>query len=176
MKTRLAIGLLVFSILCVIAVAVWHVGSRGELPKIKDAKKLRSDCVVLAHQFPLPPLNTNQMLFKELNGTNTWTETFRRRLRQAHIREIPKESWPNSIKELHPMRVTRDEYAICIWLLDRNKTTPGAKGNWVAKGYYVHTNPNESPPRSATHGFAEYYLLETQFQGIDVFELPAVAL
>ena len=178
MKTRLVIGLSVLSSLCLFGFAVRHASSWDVLPPIKNSERLHKDYILLSEQFPLPPLKTNQMLFKALNNTNM-QESFRRHFRQAHAREIPRESWPNSIKELNPFRVTRDEYAVCIWLLDRdhmNHKTHGPTRNWVAKGYYVHTNASESPPRSATHGFALYYLYETKYEGIDEFNLPAIVL
>ena len=172
MKIRILIAagiLIAFSTV----VLLWRAYHWDSLPRIRDAEQLRKNCVLLCQKFPLAPLNTNQMLFKELNNTNI-PKFFRRHLGQEHLREIPKESWPNSIQELHPFRVTRDEYAISIWLIENSHH--GAKGNWVAKGYYVHTNPSESPPRSATHGFAMYYLYETKYEGIDEFDLPAAVL
>lgn len=172
MKIKISIAAGIFVTLSFLVI-FWQSYHWDSLPRIKDAEQLRNDCVRLCEEFPLPALNTNQMLFKQLNDTNT-PDSFRGRFRQTHFREIPQINWPSSIQKLHPFRVLRDEYAISIWVVDNSRFRE--KQNWLAKGYYVHTNPSNPPPRSATHGFGMYYLHETKHEGIDVFVLPDAVL
>jgi hypothetical protein len=171
----------VIILFAVVSLFIWRAYYWDSLPQIKDAELLRKDCLRLCNEFPLPVLDTNQMFFKELNDTNK-PKFVRGLLKQEHCKKIPKESWPNSIVQLHPFDVYRDEFAVCICLIQNaHPTGPSADlkvaaHNWVVKGYYVHTNPNEAPPRSATHGFAEYFLYETEYDGIDEFRVPAAVL
>jgi len=173
MKIRLLIGGPILLLMVTVGIVLWHSHYRDALPRIKDADLLRNECVLLCQQFPLRELNTNHMMI--IDGKIL----FRGRLGQERSTEIPKQNWPASIQALHPFNVTRDEYAVCTWI--KNNTRMGvstsdprifARNNWDWKGYYVHTNPLESPPRSATHGSALYYLDETKFDGIDQFIEP----
>lgn len=148
--------------------AIWCFRSHDSLPPISNPEELRKDCLLLCEQFPLGELQTNK-------ATISIAKIAPRSLGQIHDREISKENWPSSIQQLRPFRVTRDEYAVCIWL--KTGTQLSAKDIMVAaKGYYVHTNPSEVPPRSATHGAARYFLYETKYDGIDIFDLPAAVL
>jgi hypothetical protein len=133
--------------------------SSSKLPKIKDPETLRKDCAVLFQQFPLEETDKNSPLHE-------FEFPFR-------DREIPTEKWPTSIQALHPLKVTRDKYAICIWILPN--TTEQSK-NWVFKGYYVLENHNASPPRIAHGGGGEFNLQSTDYHGIDIFYLPAAVL
>lgn len=165
MKNRLAfLGSLWLALM--ILWGLWAFHARSTLPNIKDAGKLRDDCVLLSQQFPLGELTTNVTNLLE-------AKVFRARLGQEHFRDIPKENWPSSIQYLKPTRVTRDEYAVCIWI----KVSRGIdrRNNWLEKGYYVHVDPS-IPPRSATHGLAMYYLYETKYDNIDEFVLPMAVL
>ena len=137
------------------------------LPQIKDPNALRQDCVLLFQQFPPEVVPTNSPVFTMLARG------------QLVAREIPESVWPASIQLLHPFKVTRDEYAVCIWIL-HNPDLGGRvinlgeepEKNWDAKGYYVQINPRQSPPRSTIHGMAAYNLKATGYEGIDEFTRP----
>jgi len=167
MKRRLFIaGLFVLTLISL--GVIWCFYSSDALPQIANAEQLRKDCMLLCEQFPLSELQTNEY-------TSSTEKVFPRKLGQIHYREISKENWPSSIQQLHPFRVTRDEYAVCIWLQKNSQLS--AKDIMVAaKGYYIHTNPSEVPPRSATHGAGMYFLYETKYDGIEEFDLPAAVL
>jgi hypothetical protein len=139
------------------------------LPQIENPEALLKDCALLFQQFLTEEVSTNNPIYQHPSRG------------QLVAREIPESMWSVSIRALHPFKVTRDTYAVCIWILHNpdlgkyyiNFGTEPQK-NWTAKGYYVHTNPNLSPPRSATHGMARYYLKATGFEGIDEFLDPIV--
>jgi hypothetical protein len=121
--------------------------SRSKLPSIKDPETLHKDCILLYQQYPLDNSKTNKILFGA----------------EAEL-EIPKKYWPASIQILNPFKVTRDNYAIGIWILhnaNRNE-------HWYARGYYVHTNPNLSPHASLIAAVLDLH--NSDYNGIDIFE------
>jgi hypothetical protein len=129
--------------------------SNSKLPTIRDPETLQKDCAILFQQFSLEETNS---IHRSL------THPFR---------EITKDKWPVSIQKLNPFRVTKDRYAICIWIL--HNTMERGK-NWEAKGYYVHENPNLSPPRFAHGGGGQFDLQYTSYKGIDIFYEPIAIL
>jgi hypothetical protein len=125
----------------------------NNLPLIKDAAILCKDCISLYQQFS--PATTNDSF------SHYWG------------REIPKEKWPASIQALRPFMVTRDKYAICIWILHDPKEPEQI---WDSRGYYVHGDSHLSPPRIAHGGGGNFNLYRTDYDGIDIFFFPGAVL
>lgn len=127
--------------------------STNELPLIRDVATLQKDCALLYQRFPNTEGETNTDHFGNLE------------------RNIPSGSWPSTLQALGPFKVSRDDYGILIWIL-RDSSYPG-KDDFGSTGYYIHENPDRSPPRFAHSVIGGVFELKyTKYKGIDAFYLP----
>jgi hypothetical protein len=158
MRKRFAAASLVFLLILLICIIScyaynsWRADNWDKLPQIKNSETLRKDCLNLYQQFP----------FKKTPA------------------DIPKDKWPVSVVNLHPLGIYRDFYGIYITTATdiNNKPLFWHPGNvyqaLASEGYFVQCNQTSSVPKSSFHGFDRdgVQRTPTPFNGIEEFREP----